>query len=613
MKKRFEFKKTFAVVFVLLACMYINVQRVGASAAVVDKIINCVSDAKSSAAQIILDNDKFTKARGRVGEKVEIGIVHVTATDLPEGVKIVPSSKINGIFTTDITTLPSGNNETDIRIFYEAKKIGKDEGSIYFMADGNYLSEIKVSGLAIDPATPPTLTLDKYQLPEFNAQVGTADEKTVTVNISGFPSSVDVKVTQAEPGFTVNTGVLYYSVATHNLKITFFPKKAGNYEATITFSNEFISPVELKVKGTANDGGENPEVEGDKLPLTYDNPVTLIDEHFNNVNHNKPLSLEGWKNIAAIGKRAWWGYTFPDYDSDNAGETVAKVTAYDSKMDAGLEEECQMLLVTPPLNLKDAESQMFTFRVMGKFMIEKMTEQLSLCYLTYEDGNLMAYPIEEVVMPYLPDENGDWKDFQVDLTNLQLGDVCHLGFLFRGMRGPDHSTTYFIDDVTFGRTDIPIIKTDKEEVVFNSVEGAFTVSEEVNVTANSLTDDINIKLEGKYKDDFELSCTTLPKDGGKFYVGYQSSYKDGYYGVYAQLSSKGAVTKNVAFFATIISGIESVVIEDNDITEIFTLDGTKVSEVRGISVVDDVSSLPSGTYIIRIKGNNGTRTLKIAR
>ena len=68
------------------------------------------------------------------------------------------------------------------------------------------------------------------------------------------------------------------------------------------------------------------------------------------------------------GTRAWWGYTFPDYDTDNAGEHAAKVTAYDSKVETGNETPCQMLLVTPALDFENAKSKYFTFRVMGQNM-----------------------------------------------------------------------------------------------------------------------------------------------------------------------------------------------------------------------------------------------------
>ena len=610
--KHISIKASFASVLLMTGLMHFNVQQVSAMQFELESNTSSVTIMKSSAAAVTLDKESFTKARGRVGEKIEVGTVHISATDLPEGVKFVPSSKINGIFTTDIIELPSGNSETDVTIYYEANKIGKDEGRLYIMSDIDTYGEIKLSGLAIDPNNMPTLTADPMVINDFNTKVSTGEEKVVSVHMTGFPSSVDVKVTQETPGFTVNTSTLYYSVTDHKLKVTFFPKKEGTFEATITLSNEFIDPVEIKVKGKAMDGETESEIEGDELPLIYDNPVTLLNEDFKDVEHNKPLSIEGWKNVAALGQRAWWGYTFPDYDKNNAGEMVAKATAYDSKMEG--EEEFQMLLATPPLNMKDASSQMFTFRVMGKYMTEKMTEMLALCYLEYdEEGVLMAYPIEEVVMPCLPDENEKWVDYQVDLSSLDLGDVCHLGFSFMGMRGPNHSTTYFIDDVTFGRTDIPMIKPFVTEVMMNSIDGNYVKSEEVMVETNALTENVNIKLDGKYKDDFTLSRTSLPKEGGMFSLSYESEYKDGYYGVYAVLSSKGAVTKQVAFFATISSGIEAIEISDNDVIDIYSVNGNKLSSVRGIAVTDALADMPTGVYVVRITGVNGTRTLKIRR
>ena len=353
--------------------------------------------------------------------------------------------------------------------------------------------------------------------------------------------------------------------------------------------------------------------EGDDLPLSYDNPVALLSEHFNGVAHNKPLAVDGWKNLASIGMRAWWGYTFPDYDTDNAGQTVAKVTAYDSKMEAGLDEECQMVLVTPPLDYKNAASHMFTFRMMGKFMVENMSEEILLCILSEEEGQLMAYPIEEIVLPRIPDENGDWHEYQVDLDGRDIPDVFHLGFVFTGMRGPDHATTYFLDDVTYGRTDIPVIRTSTQEVYMEAVDGAEVTSPEVTVTTENLITKVDISLEGKYKDDFILSNATLPKEGGKFTVTYVGTYTDGYYGVYAKLSSEGTAPKYVAFFATIVTGIQSVEVSPADVVEITSLGGTLVSRTTGMSLVDALGTLHRGTYIVSITGTSGTRTLKISR
>lgn len=609
MKRHFTFSR-----FIAATAMLFTFVSADASVLHSGAMFRTSLQAESASPLVTLDNNSFLKARGRVGEKVQIGTVVITASDLPEGAFVAASNSIDGIFTTDVTTLPAGNSTTTMNIFYEAKKIGEDKGQLYIMQGENVLAEIKVKGLAIDPANMPAITADKLEILDFDTEVGKGVERTVTINISGFPSSVDVKVKQDKPGFTVNSSILYYSVKTHKLRINFFPKEPGDYEAVITLSNEFVDTVEIKLRGKVTGEEDKPGVEGDQLPLVYDNPVKLFNEHFDNVTHNKPLSIEGWKNVAALGQRAWWGYEFPDYDTKNAGEKTAKVTAYDSQMQPGTEEEFQMLLVAPPLNIKEAASKMFAFRVMGKYMVENMTEKLMLCTLSYdENGALSAYPVEGVVMPSIPDENEKWVDFQVDLTGLQLPDVAHVGFLFMGMRGPDHATTYFIDDVSFGRTDLPVITTSTEEVMMNSEQGGFVMSEEVTVTGTSLVEDIKIELEGKYKEDFAPTAETLPKEGGKFRMAYKSNYKDGYYGVYAVLSSKGAVTKKIAFFATITNGIESVEISDDDVIEVFASDGTKVTSACGISVVEAVDELPAGVYVVRINGSTVTRTIKIKR
>ena len=70
---------------------------------------------------IEVDIASFPEARGRVGEKVEIGTVHVKAVAMPQEVSIVPSGAVEGIFTTNVTTLPKGTYEKDITIYYEAK------------------------------------------------------------------------------------------------------------------------------------------------------------------------------------------------------------------------------------------------------------------------------------------------------------------------------------------------------------------------------------------------------------------------------------------------------------------------------------------------------------
>ena len=566
----------------------------------------------AAASYVELDNRSFLQARGKVGEKIVVGTVHVKAVGLTSAVTFVPSGAVEGIYTTDVQQLPAGDSETDITIYYEAKKIGKDEGKLYLMMGDDVLEQINLKGLAIDPAIPPTVKLTPEVLPEFSTEVGTPVKDTIVANLVGLPSSVNVKVTQDEPAFSCNTGMLYYSVSHHNLVLTFNPKKAGTYEATVTLTNEFFEPIEIKVKGTATEK-ENvkPEVEGDELPLSYDHPVKLLNEGFNKGEHNRPLALEGWKNLAALGNRAWWGYSFPEYDPENAGEFVAKVTSYDSKVEYGRETDCQMLLITPPLDFKNAASKVFTFRVMGKNMTEGMPDKFMFCNVV-EDGGLWALPVEGVEMPSTPDQNGEWIDYHVDLSNLDLGEVSHMGFFFAGLRGTVSSTMYFIDDVSFGRTDLPVMTVSKQDVTLSFTPNVPTVSEEVTIEGKNLTEPIKLSTGGRDKASFELSTPVLPKEGGKFYVKFKGE-KEMTHEAYVKLLSRGAATRFIAFFASVGTGLQTVETVESDHVEVVDLQGHVLRRVNGASLSSAMQTLPKGTYVVRVTGTSGTRTLKITK
>ena len=562
---------------------------------------------------IELDQRLFHKARGRVGEKVSVGTVHVKAVGLPESVTLQPSAAVEGIYTTDVTTLPAGTSETDVTVYYEARKVGKDEGRIYFMAGDEIYEEISIKGLATDPANPPTVRLEPTVFQAFSTEVGQPVRDTLTAHISGLPSSVMVSLKQEQPGFTCNTSMLYYSVKEHQLVVTFNPKSAGTYEATLTLTNEFIEPLVVTLQGTATtEESVEPEVEGDVLQLTYDNPLPLLHEGFDGVAHNKPLSVDRWQNVATIGNRAWWGYTFPDYDEENGGETVAKVTPYDSKVEYGEDSECQMLLITPPLDYKQAASKMFTFRVMGKNMIKGSSDVFMCCNLVVDDGQLWALPIEGVEMPSSPDQNGEWIDYHVDLSYLDLGEVFHIGFLYYGMRGTVSSAQYYIDDVSFGRTDLPLITPVQREVTMQVASAADRMSAPVAVEADNLTEPIKLKLGGSHGDAFELSTTTLPKEGGAFTVKFKSEL-EGTYMAHVKLTSRGAATQYVSFVATVATGIQTLTTAEYDAVEVVDSSGRTLLRTQGVAVHEALQQLPAGTYIVRVSNSQGTRIQKLVK
>lgn len=563
-------------------------------------------------AVIELDNRSFLKARGKVGQKIEVGKVHVKAVAMPAEVTIVPSGSVDGIFTTDVVKLPAGNSETDITVYYEAKKIGKNEGKLYFMIGEDIYEQINLKGLAIDPATPPAVTLEPAELPAFTTEAGKPVTATLTAHLVGLPSAVYVKVKQTEPAFNISSGYLYYSVPEHKLTVTFNPKHVGDFEGAIVFENEFFEPVEVKVKGIATaKPDEKPEAEGDQLPLPTENPRALLNEGFDKGMHNKPLRIEGWSNLAGLGTRAWWGYRFPDYDTENAGEWVAKATTYDSKVEAGAEEDCQLVLITPPLDYKKAASKIFTFRVMGKNMTEGMPDQLMFCHFFMEGDQLYGMPIEGVAMPFRPDENGEWIDYHVDLSGQPLDDVFYMGFLLAGKRGTLSAASYFIDDVSFGRTDLPLMTPDKPEVTLDVALGA-AQPEKITVATQNLTYPVKLTLGGRDKASFELSSKTLPVEGGAFFVRFKGE-KEGSYEAYVKLSSRGAATRFVQFFVSAATGVQRLVTEQADRVEVMDQGGRVLRTVDGASVSGVWQSLPAGTYVIRATGAAGTRTVKVMK
>ena len=102
--------------------------------------------------------------------------------------------------------------------------------------------------------------------------------------------------------------------------ITFSPRKAGTYSATIYWSSKNAQKQQLRITGVATES--DPEVTDYATAFVWDmsNPLALLNEHFDNIEHNKTLKLTGWQNVVTAGTRPWWGYV----DVNNDGEHCAK-------------------------------------------------------------------------------------------------------------------------------------------------------------------------------------------------------------------------------------------------------------------------------------------------
>lgn len=400
---------------------------------------------------ITITPEKITQAAGALGKTVEVATIHVSAQNMKYATTFELAGKNADQFSISQSTVEKGSTETDIVISYTPTEVAVHKA--YLMVNcpsiEDYYKTINFSAYAIDEQNPPTITLNPTALEPFTAKVNETSEQTIEVTTANMPDYTYVKVKDAGQFILSNTMLLRNMANT--VKITFQPKAEGTYSTALVFSALGMEDVEVPILGVATGETQEEPKEGVDFVLSDENPLTELTETFDNIDRNKPLTLDRWTNSAIVGTRAWWGYSFPDYDQESPNEKVAKVTPYDSKMESGMGEPVQMMLVTPPLDFKNAKNNIFTFRVRGDYLQDNQTDKLELCYVDITEGEPYIQPLTECRMPCTKDESGKWYPYTVDLTGQQLADVFFMAFRFTGTRGCDNAATYYIDDVTYGR------------------------------------------------------------------------------------------------------------------------------------------------------------------
>lgn len=397
---------------------------------------------------ITITPEKIEQTAGKLGQTVKVATLHVSTQNMTQPTFFELAGKNTDQFALSQTKIGKGSAETDIVITYTPTEVAVHRAYVLVTCPSieDYDKSIAFSAYAIDEQNPPTITLNPQKLEQFTAKINEKSEQTIEVTTANMPDYTYVKL--KDPGaFVLNNTMLIRNMK-NTLKVTFQPKKEGTYSTSIVFSALGMDDVEVAIEGVAT--GETPDEpkEGVDLVLSEENARSVLDEKFDNIERNKPLDIEGWTNSALKGTRAWWGFSFLDYDSESPNEKVAKVTPYDSKM--WRPAPAQMMLVTPPLDFKNAASKVFTFKVRGDYLQDNQPDLLELCYVDIAEGSLYVQPLAECKMPCTKDESGKWFPYSIDLTGQQLADVFFMAFRFTSTRGCDNTATYYIDDVTYG-------------------------------------------------------------------------------------------------------------------------------------------------------------------
>ncbi len=446
-------------------------------------------------------------------------------------------------FSLNRTTI--SETEEKVVITYLPTAIGNH--TAYLMidnADNPELSQmIKLSASATDPTAKPTLTVTPLSLPDFAAKVTEEQTCTLTVKSENATDYVYAHVAHSKgAAFFINNAMLPKNMESQ-VVVTFRPTTAGEFASTVTFSTAGAASVMINLQGTAT-ADETEQLEYDTAFVWNQSaPYKLLNETFDDALHNKMLTLTDWQNVVPKGNRPWWGFDHKDAE-DNVIEKSAKATTYIYQQANTTGERAEMWLVTPALDYKNAAGKVFTFRVMGDFMFEGHDTQLEVYYIDATPGLELYQQKIDVELPTIPDQNREWIDYHMDLNGQNIADVFFMAFRYDGQVGENNAVTYYIDDISWGRTDLPLITSDSVQIVSIAQPNEATPIGVVTITAANLTEDIKITLAGSNASNFAVSAETLPRTGGQLSVTFQSD-QIGVHEAYLKLSSRGAVDKYI--------------------------------------------------------------------
>lgn len=566
----------------------------------------CSSVVMAQEGAVTIAETTLPTADGFKGEETVVGTVHITVTnEVTKATKIVMNGSNRAYFTATPEEIPATPGTYEVQVKYNPTVVGSHSAllQVYSQDEEVYYGRVSLKGRSADRNNMPTITVEGADaLSQFTAVAGQNQQKTFTIALANAAENGTIALTKKDGNFAISsTYVSKWSKAT--ITVTYKPIEAGTHTETLTISTYAADPVVINLSGTAT-AATAEEREGDDMSqLTFDHPVTFFNEGFDNAVKNKPLMLTDWVNLAQPGTRAFWGFDLPE-TSEFAGDKVAKATLFDSM--AATETPSGMTLFTPAIDYANAPSKMFTFRIMGQYLRESQDEELFFyCLSRDEKGELVNTFLEGIQVPATADENEDWKEVHMDLSKLgkDLPNVFRIGVAFAGTRGRNSSVTYYLDDVAFGRTNIPTIEPSTSEVAFVAVPGQRTFSPSLTVNTSNIVNPVKLTLGGPNKSKFTLSTTEISAEGGTFQVAFQSD-NEGVHSAYVKLASRGAADKYIALSVnnTTTTGVTALQADGTADVQVFDLQGRQLSSHTGKDWQSVRKQLRPGTYVVRQNG-----------
>ena len=432
-------------------------------------------------------------ARSNIGDEVLMTTLTIRQGNITEPIELYITGANRDMFRLEKSQVTAA--EETVKLWYAPTAVGNHKAMLITDCSQalEYNKTFPLSGVGSDSTLKPEIHIAPTTLPQFSAKAGTQVRDSIVVTSLNCVEDLAVTILNdgSDAAFQISSSLIPRNMEAKTY-ITFSPRKAGTYSATIYWSSKNAQKQQLRITGVATEG--DPEVTDYATAFVWDmsNPLALLNEHFDNIEHNKTLKLTGWQNVVTAGTRPWWGYV----DVNNDGEHCAKATGYVWQGESNMVDS--MWLITPALDYKNAKNQVFTFRVRGDALTDDMSAKLQLYFIDATNADDVFFQDLNIAMPDTKDQSGDWLDFQVNLAGQEnIPDVFFMGFKFSGINGAEGAATYLIDDVSWGRDDLPLISVDSPEF-YETVKPNELKTFVLKVTGANLTESITMSFTGNH-------------------------------------------------------------------------------------------------------------------
>lgn len=364
-----------------------------------------------------------------------------------------------------------------------------------------------------------------------------------------------------------------------------------------------------------------------------DKPLALLNETFTS-RHTRGLQIEGWQNLIISGERPFRGWDKKNAQTGEIEENVAQISFFQYQIEDRRPHES--LLLTPALSFKTAASKILTWRLRYELPTEDGNESFNMYIIEKgENGKSQLTRLDLEKLLLVPMEEGSWYEYYADLSDidgLEIDDIFYVAFSYgSSVGGNESSLSIMLDDVTFGRNDLPTITVDKELLSFSFIPGFEADPQLLGVTASNNDQPILAEVSPKSAAKlFPISDNTLPAEGGSLSVGFKSDNQKNEAAMLL-IQTRGAASKIVKLLAMKSTGVkvaqttESFKVYPTETSGILNVDGEYVSyyvfSTNGALLTYgsatksiDVSKLSCGHYLLQLVTVDGkNKTFRFTR